>query len=157
MALIPRLPATTRRPTPTPLIPMTKQCVISIVVLFLVSMTLDFCVHGLLLKNDYAAQPALMRQEADAQRHFPAMLLAHLFLAAGVTVIYQRGRETGKGWLGQGLRFGLWFAVASSVPGFLIYYAVQPMGLMLAVKQMLFGGGATILLGLVAAAMNRQA
>jgi hypothetical protein len=136
---------------------MTKQCAISIVVLFLVSMILDFCVHGLLLKNDYAAQPALMRNEADAQRHFPAMLVAHVLIAAGVTAIYRRGRETGKPWLGQGLRFGLWFAVAACVPGFLIYYAVQPMGLMLAVKQMIFGGIATILLGLAAAAMNKQA
>jgi hypothetical protein len=129
--------------------------VISIVVLFIVSMILDFCVHGLLLKNDYAGQPALMRNEADAQRHFPAMLVAHLLIAAGVTVIYQRGRETGKGWLGQGVRFGLWFAVASCVPGFLIYYAVQPVGLTLAIKQMAFGGVATVLLGLAAAAMNK--
>lgn len=136
---------------------MTKQCIVSIVVLFIASMILDFCVHGLLLKNDYAAQPALMRTEADAQRHFPAMLLAHAFIAVGVTAIYRRGRETGKDWMGQGFRFGLWFAVAACVPGFLIYYAVQPMGLIVACKQIVFGGIATVLLGLVVAALNKQA
>ena len=120
-------------------------------------MTFDFCVHAVLLNNDYAAQPELMRKEADAQRHFPAMLLAHAFIAVGVTAIYRRGREAGKGWMGQGFRFGVWFAVASCVPTFLIYYAVQPMGLMLAVKQIVFGSIATVLMGLVVAALNKQA
>jgi len=136
---------------------MNKQVLISIVVLFVASMAFDFVVHALLLQKDYAAQPALMRTEAGQQRHFPAMLLAHLFVAAGVTAIYRRGREPGKPWLGQGLRFGLWFAVAACVPGFLIYYAVQPVGLSVVVKQICFGGVATVLLGIVAAALNKQA
>ena len=135
---------------------MNKQFLISVVVLFLASMLFDFCVHGLLLKNDYAAQPALMRSEAGQQRHMPAMLLAHAFIALGVTAIYRRGREAGKDWLGQGVRFGLWFAVASCVPGFLIYYAVQPTGLIVAVKQIVFGGIATVLLGVIVAALNKQ-
>ena len=135
---------------------MNKQFLLSVVVLFIASMLLDFCVHGLLLKNDYAAQPALMRSEAGQQRHMPAMLLAHAFIALGVTAIYRRGREAGKDWLGQGVRFGLWFAVASCVPGFLIYYAVQPTGLIVAVKQIVFGGIATVLLGVIVAALNKQ-
>ena len=134
---------------------MNKQCLISIVVLFIASMTFDFCIHGVLLNSDYAAQPALMRTEADAQRHMPAMLVAHLLIAIGVTAIYRRGREAGKDWLGQGVRFGLWFAVAVCVPGFLIYYAVQPMGLSLALKQIIFGSIGSVLLGMVAAAMNK--
>lgn len=134
---------------------MNKKFLISVVVFFLVSMTLDFVVHGLLLANDYAAQPALNRAPDDAMRHFPAMLLAHVFLAVGVTAIYRRGYEPSRDWMGQGVRFGLWFAVASCVPTFLIYYAVQPMGLMLAVKQIAFGGVETVLLGLVVAALNK--
>jgi len=136
---------------------MNKQVLISIVVLFVASMAFDFVVHAVLLQKDYAAQPALNRTEAGQQRHFPAMLLAHLFVAAGVTAIYRRGREAGKDWFGQGLRFGLWFAVAACVPGFLIYYAVQPVGLSVVVKQICFGGIATVLLGIVAAALNKQA
>ena len=135
--------------------PMNKQCLISVVVLFIASMMFDFCIHGMLLNSDYASQPALMRTEMDAKRHMPAMFLAHLFVAIGVTSIYRRGREAGKDWMGQGVRFGFWFAVAACVPGFLIYYAVQPMGLMLALKQIVFGSIGTVLLGLVAAAMNK--
>jgi hypothetical protein len=134
-----------------------KQCIISIVVVFIASMLLDFVVHGLVLKADYAAQPNLMRGEADAQRHLPAMLVAHALIAVGMTAIYRRGREAGKSTLGQGFRFGVWFAVASCIPGFLIYYAVQPMGLTLVVKQMVLGSVATILVGVVVAAMNRPA
>lgn len=135
---------------------MNKQFILSVVVLFIASLALGFIVHGVLLSGDYAAQPALMRTEADAQRHFPAMLLAHALLATGITAIYRRGREAGKSWAGQGLRFGLWFAVASSVPTFLIYYAVQPTGLLLTVKQIVLDGGSTVLLGLAAAALNKQ-
>jgi uncharacterized membrane protein YhaH (DUF805 family) len=100
---------------------MNKQCIISIVVVFIVSMTFDFVVHGVLLKADYAGQPALMRTEADAQRHFPAMLVAHAIFATAATVIYRRGREAGKGWPGQGVRYGFWLALAACVPGFRIY------------------------------------
>ena len=135
---------------------MNKQCIVSIVVAFIASMALDFLVHGLALKSDYDANPVLMRKEADAQRHFPAMLLAHVFVAVGVTTIYRRGREPGKPWLGQGVRFGVWFAIAACAPGFLIYYAVQPMGLTLACKQIVLGGIATVLLGIVVAALNKQ-
>ncbi len=135
--------------------PMKKQFLISVVVLFVASMAFDFVVHGVLLKAAYDAQPALMRKEADAQRHFPAMLLAHALIAVSVTAIYRRGRETDKPWLGQGVRFGVWFALAACVPGFLIYYAVQPVGLSVAVKQVCFGGLATVLLGVVAAALNK--
>lgn len=136
---------------------MNKQFLISVVVFFFVSMTTDFVLHGLVLANDYAAQPALSRAPDDAMRHFPVMLLAHVFLAIGITAIYRRGREASRDWMGQGVRFGLWFAIASCVPTFMIYYAVQPMGLMLAFKQIVFGGVQTVLLGIVVAALNKQA
>ena len=133
---------------------MNKKFLVSALVLFVASMLFDFVVHGLLLKSDYDAMPAMMRNEASAQRHFPAMLLAHAIFAVGVTAIYRRGCETGKSWLGQGLRFGLWLTAVACVPGFLIYYAVQPIGLTLVVKQLVFGSVATVLVGLVAAKMN---
>lgn len=135
---------------------MNKQFLISVVVLFVASMAFDFTVHAVLLQAEYESQPALMRKAADAQRHFPAMLLAHALVAAGVTAIYRRGREAGKPWLGQGVRFGVWFAIAACVPGFLIYYAAQPIGLSVAIKQICFGGIATVLLGVVAAGLNKQ-
>lgn len=136
---------------------MKKQFILSVVLLFVASMLIDFVVHGLLLKNSYAALPNLMRGEADAQRHFPWMLLAHVLIAIGVTGVYRRGVEPGKGWVGQGIRFGIWFAIAACVPGFLIYHAVQPAPYTLAVKQVAYAGIGTVLLGIAAAAFNRPA
>jgi len=133
-----------------------KQFIISVVVVFVVSMALDFAVHQLLLKADYERQPiGMFRSESEATRHFPAMLLAHVFIAVGVTAIYRQGREAGKGWVGQGIRFGLWFTVASCLANFLIYYAVLPIDHLLVIKQILLGGIATVLVGLTAAALNR--
>ncbi|MDB6167238.1 MAG: hypothetical protein JWM88_102 [Verrucomicrobia bacterium] len=135
---------------------MKKQFVISVIVMFLVSMALGFAVHAVLLKDDYLNIPALMRKEADARRHFPAMILAHVFLAIGVTAIYRRGREAGKGTAGQGVRFGILLALYSTIPMYLIYYAVQPMPLNLVEKQLVFDSIATVILGIVVAALNCQ-
>ena len=136
---------------------MNKQFLVSVVVMFILSLGLGFVVHELMLKNDYNQLPNLMRKAADAQRHFPAMLAAHACIAIGMTAIYRRGREAGKGWTGQGVRFGLLFAVAVCLPTYLIYYAVQPMPLTLVVKQLVFDTITTVLLGIAVAGLNKQA
>jgi hypothetical protein len=134
-----------------------KQCLISVVVVFIVSMALDFVIHQHLLSEDYLRQPVgMFRSGPEAQRHLPAMLLAHVFIAAGVTAIYRRGREAGKGWLGQGFCFGVWYAVISIIPNFLIYYAVLPIDHVAVIKQIVFGTIAAVLVGLVAAALNKS-
>jgi hypothetical protein len=135
---------------------MSKRFWISVVVMFVVAMTLDFVVHGLLLGRDYAAlTPHLFRAEADAQAYFPFMLLAHLFIAVGITWLYRVGRSD-RPWPGQGLRFGLAISLYAVVPTYLIYYAVQPLPSTLVAKQILFETVAAIVLGLVAAAVNRD-
>ena len=148
-----RLPAT--YPS-TPRYPM-KQSLISVIVLFIASMAFDFVIHGVILQPIYASQPAMMRSEADAKRHFPALVLAHVLIAVGVTAIYRRGREAGKPWLGQGIRFGIWIALTAPIANFLIYYAVQPIGLSTVTKQICLEGIAVVLLGIIAAALNKPA
>jgi hypothetical protein len=78
-----------------------------------------------------------MRTEADSQKYFHWMLLAHGLFALAFVWIYQRGREA-KPWLGQGLRFGLAVAILAGVPGYLIYYVVQPLPALLVAKQVGF-------------------
>jgi hypothetical protein len=133
-----------------------KQFIISVVVMFILSMGLGFAVHGALLKSDYDLLPNLMRTEAGQQRHFPAMLLAHVFIAVGLTALYRRGRVAGKGVLAQGFCFGLMMAIVSCIPGYLIYYAVEPMPLTLVCKQIVLDSIATIVLGLAVAGLNKQ-
>ena len=81
-------------------------------VLFLMS---GFVVHGVLLHNDYAQLPNLLRPEAEAQGYFMWMLLADALMGFGFTWIYRKGREAGKAAVGQGLRFGIAIAVLMTI------------------------------------------
>jgi hypothetical protein len=128
---------------------------LSVVIMFVVSMALGFVVHGVLLGPEYAKlTTTLFRPEADAQKYFPVMLLAHVFIAIGFTWVYRMGRED-KPWLGQGLRFGLAVAVLTTIPTYLIYLAVQPMPEALVIKQIVFDTIAMLVMGAVVAFVNR--
>jgi hypothetical protein len=135
---------------------MNKTFVISVVVLFLVSMALGFVVHGVLLGPDYAKLQNIFRSPQDAEGHFGAMIAAHVFIAIGFTWIYRQGRDSGKSVLGQGVRFGLAVAVLTTIPTYLIYYAVQPMPSDVVAKQIVFDIIAMVIMGIVAAAVNRD-
>ena len=141
---------------PNPSNPMNKQFLLSVVVLFVLSLGFGYVVHACILKQDYLQLPNLMRTEADGARHFPAMLVAHVFIALGITAIYRRGREPGRSWTGQGIRFGIQLAVISPIPVYLMYYAVQPMPLSLVEKQIGLDTVVMVILGLAAAGLNKQ-
>ena len=83
------------------------------------------------------------------------MLLAHVLLAGAFAWIYARGREPGKPWIGQGLRYGIAVALLTVIPTYTIYFVVQPMPGMLAIKQMLGDGVLLLLLGLLVAWLYR--
>jgi len=123
---------------------------------FIVVMMGGFLIHGTILSADYAAQPNLMRTEADAQAHFHWMFIANLVMAFGFTWIYRKGREAGRPWLGQGLRFGVALASAFAVPLYLIYYVVQPWPASIVVKQIGMETVMALVTGVVLAAINRD-
>ncbi len=131
-----------------------KQIVISSVVLFVVSMLLGFVVHALLLSGDYEVS-GMMRSLEDQNTKFPFMLVAHVMIAVGFTLIYRRGRED-KPWLGQGVRFGVLWSCATLIPTYLIYHAVMPFELALTCKQIAFDTVGVVLLGVVAAFVNNE-
>jgi hypothetical protein len=135
---------------------MGKKFWLSVLAAFVVSMLADFAGHGMLLKPDYTALGALYRSDADSANYFPYMLLAHLLAAFGMAWIYARGVEA-KPWLAQGLRFGAAVALLATIPGYLIYYAVQPLPGMLVAKQIVFSALGTLLTALAVAAVNRRA
>jgi hypothetical protein len=113
-------------------------------------------VHGVLLHDDYLKLPQLFRSETDSQQYFGWMLLAHVLLAGAFAWIYARGREDGKPWLGQGLRYGVAVALLSVMPTYLIYYAVQPMPGLQVAKQIAFGCVWLLVLGAAVAFMYRK-
>lgn len=134
---------------------MNKNFVISVVVLFVLSMALGFVVHGLLLGPEYAKLTSLFRGPQDAEKHFAFMLLAHLSIAIGWTWIYRAGRES-KPWMMQGVRFGLAVAVICTIPTYLIYYAVQPMPSDLVALQVVYDTICSLIMGMAVAFLNRD-
>ena len=121
-------------------------------VLFLMS---GFVVHGVLLHNDYAQLPNLLRPEAEAQGYFMWMLLADALMGFGFTWIFLKGREPGKPAVGQGLRFGIAIAVLMTIPMYLIYYAVQPWPGAVVVKQIIYDVISVLVMGVVVALINQ--
>jgi uncharacterized BrkB/YihY/UPF0761 family membrane protein len=132
---------------------MNKQFIISVVVLFIVTMILGFVVHGLLLSEAYQAS-GLFRSEEDSQSYFHYMLLAHLFMAIGLTWVYRMGKQD-KPWLQQGVRFGIAIAVLITIPTYMIYYAVQPMPAGLVHQQLIYDSIAMVMVGIVTAFVNK--
>ena len=134
---------------------MDKKFLISWLVLFVVWMAGSFLVHGVLLNADYMALRNLFRSPEDSQTFFPLMILAHVFLSGALVWIYSRGVEA-KPWLAQGVRFGLALAFLTVIPTYMIYYVVQPMPGATVVKQLIFDGVLTVLLGVMVAFLYRS-
>ena len=133
---------------------MNKKFLISWAVIFVVWMIGSFVVHGVLLGADYAGLPNLMRPEAEQQSYFHWMLLAHAIMAGAFVWIYNRGSED-KPWLQQGIRYGIAIALLCAVPVYMIYYVVQPLPGMLAVKQSILDSALLVILGIVVAFLNK--
>ena len=144
---------------------MRKRFWVCGIVVSIAAMLLDFLVHGLLLKGDYDALVAqgMMRSPEDAQHFMPYMLdrapadrlrpdvAVHAFQRHQRRARRSPGNDAS---LATGLRFGAAVAVMSTIPGYLIYYAVQPLPAMLVHKQMIFSSLAMLLLGLLLAWLN---
>ena len=134
---------------------MNKRFFIAWIVIFVVWFAGSFVVHGVLLHDEYARLSNLFRAEADAQKFFPLMILAHVLLSGAFVWIYSRGVEA-KPWLPQGIRFGVAIALLTVIPTYIIYYVVQPMPGGVVIKQIVFDGILMLILGAVVAFMYRQ-
>src|SRR4249919_420494 len=135
---------------------MDKRFWICGIVVSVAALLLDFLVHGVLLQPDYAAlvPTGIYRAPADANAYMPYMFAAHILIGFGLTWLYRKGMEPGRAILGQGLRFGAAVSLMSTIPGYLIYYAVQPVPAALVHKQMIFSTIAMLLLGVLLAWLN---
>ena len=129
------------------------RLVISIVVIFVVATFTGFFIHGMWLKQDYMPVASLYRP--DDQIKMPFILISYLAFAIGSVWLYAHGVED-KPWIGQGIRFGIAMWLVLAIPSFLIAYAVQPMPLILTVKQLMSEAVNKILLGLITALIYRR-
>lgn len=134
---------------------MNKRFFLAWLVVFIAWFIGSFIVHGVLLHADYAQLSNLFRQEAEAQKFLPLMVLAHLSMSGAFVWIYARGVEA-RPWLGQGIRYGVAIVFLTTLPLYLIYYVVQPMPGATVVKQIVFEGILVLVLGVIAAFMYRH-
>ena len=134
---------------------MNKRFALAWLVIFIAWFLGSFLVHAVLLHDDYMAAQSLFRPEPEAQKFFPLMILAHIFLAGAFVWIYARGVEA-KPWLGQGIRFAIAVIFLTTLPLYLIYYVVQPMPGATVLKQIIFDGILILILGAIVGFMYRR-
>ncbi|TMI98579.1 MAG: hypothetical protein E6G97_25495 [Alphaproteobacteria bacterium] len=132
---------------------MTRKCIISAVVMFVMAWGLSFIVHGVLLKADYLATQG-MRPPAEAEKIIYWIILAQAIFGAAFAWIYYQGKED-KPWLAQGVRFGVAVACLTVIPTYLIYHVVTPIELGVAIKQIAYDTIRVVLMGIVLAWINR--
>ena len=134
---------------------MNKKFVISSLVMAFAALMAGFVVHAVLLQGDYLRLPTIFRPESEAQGYFGFMLFAHLLIGIGLTWIYRMGHQADKGVIAQGLRFGAAIAVVSTIPMYLIYFAVQRLPSDLVAQQIVFDTICMLLLGMLVAWLNK--
>jgi hypothetical protein len=130
-----------------------NKCIISAVVMFVMTWAFGFVIHELILGGDYAVAGG-MRPRAEAQRLVLFIIAAHAIFATAFAWIYFQGKED-KPWLAQGVRFGLAAACLTVVPMYLIYHVVTPVPLVLAIKQIVLDTIRVVAMGVVVAWINR--
>jgi hypothetical protein len=134
---------------------MNRKFLIAWLVIFIAWFAGSFIVHGVLLRPDYMLLTTLFRPEMDPGKFFPLMFLAHAMLAGAFVWIYARGAEA-KPWASQGVRFGVAVALLTVAPSYLIYFVVQPMPMNVTIKQIVFDGALTVILGILVAWLYRD-
>jgi hypothetical protein len=134
---------------------MNKKFIIAWIVVFVAWFFGSFLVHGVLLRAEYMHLTNLFRAEGDQQKYFPLMILAHVILSGAFVWIYAHGAEA-KPWIAQGVRFGVAAALLTIVPTYIIYFVVQPMPGDVVIKQIIFDGVLTVMLGTIVSWLYRD-
>jgi hypothetical protein len=120
-------------------------------VAFVVDQILAVAVHGFILSADYAPfYGTLLRSMPDWR--MLTLPLAHLSFVVSFVWIYARIGPTGP-WPLEGLKFGVLGWLVGQVPLWLLWYAEQPWPDSLVVKQLGLELIASLILGVVVAAM----
>jgi hypothetical protein len=132
-----------------------KKYLIAVIVVFVVYSAAAYLTHNVLLAPDYAAMSATLRSESAFLQRMPVLYLANLIFALGFCVIYTRGYEPGKNWLGQGFRYGL-FVGTLLAPVALAAYVAFPLPGSVAVKWIGLGYVQVVIAGLTAASIYRH-
>ncbi len=125
------------------------------IVVFISANVMGFLGHGLWLHRYYETLGPMIRSEAEQQTHYPWLLLAFLFYSFALVWIYAQG-NSGKAWLGQGIRFGIAVWALASAPTYLINYSVAPWPGEIIARQIAWDLAASVVNGVVIAALSKN-
>lgn len=129
-----------------------KKYLTSVLVVFVVYSALAYLVHEVLLRPDYDAVRSVFRPFPEFTRLMPLVYLGNLVFALALCLIYARGYQPGRNWIGQGARFGLIVGTLLA-PLALTEFVIYPLPGVLALKWILFGYFQLLICGLVVASI----
>ena len=132
-----------------------KRTVLAFVVSLVIYTLANFVIHAVLLQPLYRQTPQLLRDPQDGAAHMPFLLLGFVVFTLAFVWIYRRGVEA-KGWLGQGLRYGVAIWMIATVSRYLIYFAIQPWSPTVVAMQIGLELIATLLVSVALAAIYRK-
>ena len=101
-----------------------KRYVLGSLAVFVFIYLAEFLFHGVIMAGKYQEQIELLRPEAGSMARMPVMALGFLIMAFGFCFVFTKGYE-GKG-IAEGIRFGLYVAIAFGLSANLINYTVFP-------------------------------
>ena len=135
-----------------------KKFLITGIACTLVAFFLSVFVHGVLLASYYSelVERGVVRSPDEAASYIHFLILAHVLIGFAFAWIYLRGVESDRAWYLQGVRFALAIICLTTIPGYLIYYVIQPLPGVLVIQQIVYDSIMVIILGLIAAFINRD-
>jgi hypothetical protein len=147
-----------------------KRFWIAVVVVFLVAFAYEFLVHGVILSNLYKpytpgpllgpSTPNLFLPPTGYGRAYPwlfhvAIFVAQFIFAFFFTYIFGRGVE-GKGWLGEGFRYGVLVWGLAILPSNVGMYSWSQMPGKILMWWIIFGLIECVILGWVCACLYKK-
>src|SRR3970040_2860243 len=129
----------------------TKKFLLATGAVFVVYSGLAFLIHATSVRP--ASEPmvgSVTRSVEEFTQRVPLLYFGNLIFALVFCLIYVKGYEPARGWVGQGLRFGLILGTLLA-PVALTEYVVYPVAFALAVKWIVFGYVQSIACALAAA------
>jgi hypothetical protein len=124
---------------------MKKKLLIGFVAVYLVLILLEYLEHSVLFASTYMSLPNLFRSPEDTKTW--VVLIAYIVFAFGFTFIFSKGYE-GKGMM-EGVRYGFYVSLLTSVTYSFANYAAMPMPFSLALQRALIGVIQLIIYGVI--------
>jgi hypothetical protein len=132
-----------------------KRCIASAAAVIGILFASDLLVHGMLLKGSYEATASLWRPMAEMESLMWTMWVMYLVNALVLPYVYSKGHESGKGAVGQGLRFGLIIGLPMATGMSLGTYFMIPLPVSMAVSWFVAGMVQFALVGVAIGLLHR--